>query len=137
MDYYSYSEDQGQILNKTSKTTDISGNTSPTPTTTQTGFIRQLINFLNSKSGTVFTAAIAMAIGLAFKDFVTAIVNSLIEPLIISIIKLTHLNNYYNFTSFISSRDNALNITKLVQSFFTCVIVVITVYFISQLISPN
>lgn len=99
------------------------------------GFIGNMISFLNFRSGTIFTAAMAMSIGYSFKDFVTSIVNCVIEPLIIYFINVTQLSKYYNFKSLITSSDNTLNIKQLFQTFFTWIIVVLTVYVFHKLIS--
>ena len=56
-------------------------------------------SFLLSKSGTIITASFGMAIGFALKDFVSSIVVNLLKPLIALIFTMTHLNNYFDFSS--------------------------------------
>jgi large-conductance mechanosensitive channel len=94
-------------------------------------FHEKIKSFLVSKSGTIITAAFGMALGFALKDFVSSIVVNLLKPLIALIFTMTHLNNYYDFNSIISSENNAVNFSDFITSFITFLMVVISVYFIS------
>ena len=94
-------------------------------------FHEKIKSFLLSKSGTIITAAFGMAIGFALKDFVSSIVINLIKPLFALLFTMTHLNNYYDFNSIISSENNAVNFSDFITSFITFLMVVISVYFIS------
>jgi large-conductance mechanosensitive channel len=100
-------------------------------------FYKKFVDFLNSKTGSILTQAMGMAIGMAFKDAITAIVNSFIKPLIVFIIVSTQLTKFYDFTYFFESQDNAMNVTVLVQSIITFAIVVMVVYYVSNLINYN
>ena len=97
----------------------------------QLTFHEKIKLFLVSKSGTIITAAFGMALGFALKDFVSSIVVNLLKPLIALIFTMTHLNNYYDFNSIISSENNAVNFSDFITSFITFLMVVISVYFIS------
>ena len=99
----------------------------------------QLINkikiFFNSKTGTILSTAIGMAIGFAFKDFIASIVANILQPLVIRILSLSSLNNYYDFSGFITQEHNILDVSKFFSALFTFIFTVITVYYISKFIS--
>jgi large-conductance mechanosensitive channel len=97
-------------------------------------FSQKLLNFLNAKTGTILMVAIGMAIGFAFKDLVTSSVTNVLQPLIILFLTITHLNNIYDFSLFISPEKNALNISTFINSLFSFAFVVITTYYISSML---
>jgi large-conductance mechanosensitive channel len=99
-----------------------------------TTFSQKLSNFFNVKTGTVLTTAIGMAIGFAFKDLVSSSVTNVLQPLIIMFLSITHLNNMYDFSLFISPEKNALNVTTFISSLFSFGFVVITAYYISLML---
>ena len=94
-------------------------------------FHEKIKSFILSKSGTIITAAFGMAIGFALKDFVSSIVINLIKPLFALLFTMTHLNNYYDFNSIISSENNALNFSSFITSLISFIMVIVSVYFIS------
>jgi large-conductance mechanosensitive channel len=98
-------------------------------------FFNKINNFLNSKTGSILSTAIGMAIGFAFKDLIASIVTNILQPLVIKLLSLTSLNNYYNFSIFITQEHNILDISKFFSAIFTFVFTVITVYYISKFIS--
>jgi large-conductance mechanosensitive channel len=98
-------------------------------------FFNKIQTFLNSKTGTVLSTAIGMAIGFAFKDLIASIVTNILQPLVIKILSLTLLNNYYNFSIFITQEHNILDISKFFSAIFTFIFTVFTVYYISKFIS--
>jgi len=100
-------------------------------------YLQKYLDFFNLKTGTILTASIGMAIGFAFKDFISSIVTNVLQPLIITILTLTHVNNLYDFGSFISPEKNVLNISTFISSLLTFVFTVITVYYINILISTS
>ena len=96
------------------------------PTKTKKPFT--IHDFLVSKTGTIITTAFGMAIGFAFKEFISSIVVNLFKPLIAFIFTMTHLNNYYDFNSVISPENNAINFSSFITSFLSFILVVISVY---------
>jgi len=98
-------------------------------------FFNKIQIFFNSKTGTILSTAIGMAIGFAFKDLIASIVTNILQPLVIKILSLTSLNNYYNFSIFITQEHNILDISKFFSAIFTFVFTIITVYYISKFIS--
>jgi len=97
-------------------------------------FSQKILNFFNVKTGTILTAAIGMAIGFAFKELISSTVTNVLQPLIITFLSITHLNNIYDFSLFISPEKNALNVSTFINSLFSFSFVVIATYYISSLL---
>lgn len=97
-------------------------------------FYQKIINFFNGKTGTILTAAIGMAIGFAFKDLISSTVTNILQPLVIMLLSITHLNNIYDFSSFISPEKNNLNISTFISSLFSFSFVVIATYYITLML---
>ena len=104
-----------------------------TPQKSNNGFLKNIHSFLNFKTGTILTAAFGMAIGFAFKDFISSIVTNILQPLVVMFLSITHLNNIYDFTTFISPEKNVLNVSLFLSSLFSFAFVVITSYYINLL----
>ena len=103
----------------------------------KTTYLEKYSQFLNLKTGTILTAAIGMAIGFALKDFISSVITNVLQPLIILIITLTHLNKLYNFGKFISPETTVMNFSKFISSSLTFVFTIITVYYSNLLISTT
>lgn len=97
----------------------------------KTTFFNNLMSFLNSKTGTILSSAIGMSIGLAFQDFVSAFVRNVIQPLLISVIVMTRIDNYYDFKSLISPQNNVLNISTFISTFITFFLIVTILYYVN------
>ena len=54
--------------------------------------IALFVNFLNMQTGTILTAGASWAIGVSFKDLITSIVTSIIQPLITKIFIWLNIN---------------------------------------------
>jgi large-conductance mechanosensitive channel len=94
-------------------------------------FTTKIFEFLNSKTGTLLAAAIGMAVGFAFKDFIASIITNLVQPLIIQIILMTKLGELFGMQSLIESENNSIHLVAFINSLFTFIMVVITVYYIN------
>ena len=98
-------------------------------------FWQRLVAFMNTDTGTILTTGCAMAIGGAFKDLASSIINNLLQPLILQIIVMLNLNSVYDFQSLVTTENNVLNFKSFLNSFFTFAIVLLTVYLLNQQIS--
>lgn len=103
--------------------------------TSNQNYFQKIMNILNSKTGTVLAAAMGMAIGFAFKDLIASTVSNVLQPLVIMIITMTHINNYYDFTAFISPEKTALNVSSFISSLISFIFTVVAMYYINALIS--
>jgi large-conductance mechanosensitive channel len=99
-----------------------------------TSFSNKIKIFLNSKTGPILSTSIGIAIGFAFKDLIASIVTNILQPLVIKMISLSSLNNYYDFNIFITQERHILNISKFFAAIFTFVFTVITIYYLSKFI---
>jgi|LauGreSBDMM110SN_4_FD.fasta_scaffold435673_1 large-conductance mechanosensitive channel len=111
----------------------------PVPQTTQP--VSQPTNtfsaFFNKPTGTVLTFAAGLCIGGAFKDLVQSVVNNIIQPLIIKVLIMTNIYNIGMFSSILSGKNSALNITSTISSLVSFIIITITVYILYTLINVN
>ena len=98
-----------------------------------TSFVDKYMKFLKGNVNTIMATSVAVAIGYSFQNLVTATVTSVVEPLIINLLVLTHLNDVYNFASFLSPEKNVMNFTFFISNVITFIICVITVYYINTL----
>jgi len=104
--------------------------------TNQSPTFRQAINtFLNSKTGTILTAAIGLCIGFAFKDLINGVVTNIIQPLIFKIIVKLDTNNYFNLQQILTDNNNILDFTKFACTFITFILIILTLYYVNKYIS--
>ena len=95
-------------------------------------FSQKIKLFFNNKSTTLIAASMALCIGFALKDLIATAVKSVIEPFIVYIICVTHLEKIYDFKQFISKQNNTINISKFIQSLLTFIIIIIIVFNLFQ-----
>lgn len=100
------------------------------PSTKKQSFIENIKAFLNTKTGTILSFAAAVAIANAFKDLVTAIITSIVQPLFIKFVTATNLVSYVNLQSLITSQNSALGISNMFSSLFSFIIILIIVYYL-------
>jgi large-conductance mechanosensitive channel len=89
-------------------------------------------DLLDTKTGTIIASAIGMSIGIAFNDFIRSFVTNILQPLIIQLLYITSLNNYFDFASLISEKNNALSITTFISSIITFIFILFTVYYVNK-----
>ncbi len=97
-----------------------------------------ITHFLNHKTDSILGVASAMAIGAAFKDLITAVVNNVVQPLVVKIILLSNirrLTKLINIDPLFSDTNNILNVSSVIVAIFSFILIVITVYAIVQLIA--
>jgi large-conductance mechanosensitive channel len=85
---------------------------------------------LDTKTGTIFASAIGMTIAIAFNEFIRSFVLNILQPMIIQIFYMTRLNNYFDFATLISEKNNALNLTNFTSSIVTFIFILFTVYYL-------
>lgn len=93
-------------------------------------FIENIKVFLNTKTGTILSFSAAVAIANVFKDLVTAIITSIVQPLFIKFVTATNLVSYINLQSLITSQNSALGISNMFSSLFSFIIILIIVYYL-------
>lgn len=85
---------------------------------------------LDTKTGTIFASAIGMTIAIAFNEFIRSFVLNILQPMIIQVFYMTRLNNYFDFATLISEKNNALNLTNFISSIVTFIFILFTVYYL-------
>lgn len=96
-------------------------------------YFQKIMEILNKKTDTILTLAMGFAIGFSLKDLIASAVSNLLQPLVFYIISITHLNNFYDFTSFISPEKNTLNISSFISAFISFIFTVVAMYYITIL----
>ena len=111
-----------------------SSSTSASHNTTKNSltFKDNVIQFLYSKSNTIMAHSIGFAIGFSFKELIASIINCILKPLIVYIIVVSHLQEYYDFASLIEEQKKGLSITSFISALLTFILLIITVYFINK-----
>jgi large-conductance mechanosensitive channel len=97
-------------------------------------FIVTLREFLDNKTGTILSVAIATAIAFAFKDLVLSIATNIVHPLFIKIILLIGLNKYVNLGD-----NNSYNIIKnfmnFIISLFSFITTLLITYYLLEVLN--
>ena len=94
--------------------------------------IALFVNFLNMQTGTILTAGASWAIGVSFKDLITSIVTSIIQPLITKVFIWLNINKLIKISgmkNFLSSKNSILNISNVIITLISFILIVFTVYF--------
>jgi len=93
-------------------------------------------NWIIFLSGPVLPVFMGVAIGACFKDMINAIVLNIMIPLIVKLLSMSHLNNYYDFSSYLETENNsALNIKQVTSNVFTFLFVTVSIYFVHKFIT--
>ena len=132
MNYTNASTSTTTSSNTSSPSHTSSPSTSYNTTKKSLTFKDNIIQFLYSKTGTLMAYAMGSAIGGSFKELIASIINGILKPLIVYIITVSHLQEYYDFTSIIEEQKKGLSITNFISALLTFVLLIITVYFINK-----
>ena len=90
----------------------------------------EVMEFLNIKATTILTFATAVAIGLALKDFMGALVVNILQPSIIMLITTLDKNEYLPITTALKERNAQIDFTKFFGASLVLKLVVVSMYFI-------
>ena len=77
-----------------------------------------IFEFVNSKSNTILTFSIAVALGLALKDFMNALVHNILQPSIMIIIMYFDSNNYLPITQSLRDKPVSIDVAKFFGNIF-------------------
>jgi large-conductance mechanosensitive channel len=141
LDSDTFYSNQGQMspnaaIQNPPQNTNQTSNQNTNQQTNQPQTFRQAINiFLNSKTGTILTAAIGLCIGFAFKDLINGIVTNIIQPIIFKIIVKLDTNNYFNLQQILTDNNNVLDFSKFACTFITFLLIVLSLYYVNKYIS--
>lgn len=86
--------------------------------------------FLNTKSNTILTFSIAVALGFALKDFMNALVHNIFQPCLMMIIMYFDSNNYLPITQSLREKQVSIDVAKFLGNMLVLKLVVGSMYFI-------
>ena len=92
--------------------------------------VNDVFIFLNTKSTTILTFAIAVALGFALKDFMNAFVYNILQPILMTIIMYFDSNNYLPITQSLRDKQVTIDVAKFLGSILVLKLVVGSMYFI-------
>ena len=76
----------------------------------------EVFKFLNKNANTILTVSIAIAIGIAFKDFMNSLVIYILQPSIMLLIMAIDKNNYLPITESLREKNISIDIPKFLGS---------------------
>jgi hypothetical protein len=91
---------------------------------------REIFIFLNTKTQSILTFAIAVAIGLALKDFMNALVHNILQPSLMKIIMYFDSNNYLPITQSLRDKEVSIDVAKFLGNTLVLKLVIGSMYFI-------
>lgn len=89
-----------------------------------------IFKFLNIKSTTILTFSIAVALGLALKDFMNAFVHNILQPTLMTVIMYFDSNNYLPITQNLRQKEVSIDVAKFLGNMLVLKLVVGSMYFI-------
>lgn len=90
----------------------------------------ELFNFLNTKSNTILTVGIAVAIGFALKDFMNALVINILQPSLMLFIMYIDTKNNLPITQSLRDKTVSIDIARFLGNMLVLKLVIGTMYFI-------
>jgi large-conductance mechanosensitive channel len=90
----------------------------------------EIFTFLNTKTQSILTFAIAVAIGLALKDFMNALVHNILQPTLMKTIMYFDTNNYLPITQSLRDKEISIDVAKFLGNMLVLKLVIGSMYFI-------
>jgi large-conductance mechanosensitive channel len=90
----------------------------------------ELFNFLNTKSNTILTLGIAVAIGFALKDFINALVINILQPSFMCLIMYLDTKNYLPITQNLRDKQVSIDVARFLGNMLVFKLVIGSMYFI-------
>jgi large-conductance mechanosensitive channel len=84
--------------------------------------------YLNSPTNTIIGVAMALSVGWAFKNLIDTAVSAILEPLLVYLIKILHLNKIPDFNKFLTLQNNTLNICSFIQRLISFILIIAISY---------
>jgi large-conductance mechanosensitive channel len=99
----------------------------------------KITNFLNIKSTTILTFAIAIAIGFGIKDLLNAMVMNILQPSLVALILMLDKNDYLPITASLREKNLQIDISKFLGSLLVLKLIVGSTYLMyiySNILNP-
>jgi large-conductance mechanosensitive channel len=94
--------------------------------------VDEVFKFLNKNANTILSVSIAIAIGIAFKDFMNSLVIYILQPSIMLLIMTIDKNNYLPITQSLRERNISIDIPKFLGSTLILKLVIGSMFLVNK-----
>jgi large-conductance mechanosensitive channel len=94
--------------------------------------VDEVFKFLNKNANTILSVSIAIAIGMAFKDFMNSLVIYILQPSIMLLIMTIDKNNYLPITQSLRERNISIDIPKFLGSTIILKLVIVSMFLVNK-----
>ena len=94
--------------------------------------VDEVFKFLNKNANTILSVSIAIAIGMAFKDFMNSLVIYILQPSIMLLIMTIDKNNYLPITQSLRERNISIDIPKFLGSTLILKLVIGSMFLVNK-----
>lgn len=94
--------------------------------------VDEVFKFLNKNANTILSVSIAIAIGIAFKDFMNSLVIYILQPSIMLLIMTIDKNNYLPITQSLRERNISIDIPKFLGSTIILKLVIVSMFLVNK-----
>ena len=92
----------------------------------------EVFKFLNKNANTILTVSIAIAIGIAFKDFMNSFVIYILQPSIMLLIMAIDKNNYLPITEILREKNISIDLPKFLGSMLILKLVIGSMFLVHK-----
>jgi len=94
--------------------------------------VDEVFKFLNKNANTILSVSIAIAIGIAFKDFMNSLVIYILQPSIMLLIMTIDKNNYLPITQTLREKNISIDIPKFLGSTLILKLVIGSMFLVNK-----
>ena len=94
--------------------------------------VDEVFKFLNKNANTILSVSIAIAIGIAFKDFMNSLVIYILQPIIMLLIMAIDKNNYLPITQNLREKNISIDIPKFLGSTLILKLVIGSMFLVNK-----
>ena len=92
----------------------------------------EVFKFLNKNANTILSVSIAIAIGIAFKDFMNSLVIYILQPSIMLLIMAIDKNNYLPITESLREKNISLDFPKFLGNMIILKLVIGSMFLVNK-----
>ena len=92
----------------------------------------EVFKFLNKNANTILTVSIAIAIGIAFKDFINSLVIYILQPITMLLIMAIDKNNYLPITQSLREKNISLDFPKFLGNMIILKLVIGSMFLVNK-----
>jgi len=94
--------------------------------------VDEVFKFLNKNANTILSVSIAIAIGIAFKDFMNSLVIYILQPSIMLLIMAIDKNNYLSITQSLREKNISIDLPKFLGSTLILKLVIGSMFLVNK-----